>query len=974
MLTDMIDTVTKTLFGYDFFISYAHFDGKVYAAALEQALKDIDCVAFRDEAEHGQGSLLDAWLKFSIRRSSAVIVIATEAALESSHVQREVANAISWRKQMLPIDAMQVRSRVRWKGFEHERVWIEDPLAGSPCPPHPAAIVVTQLAEKLQHERKNRWTRTLIGFAIIAVFASAVFASWQWRAARQQEHIAEQQREEADRQRNKAQEQTRTAQMRLAETLHQRELSESEENNRWTAGFLLAAEASAASPDGDPNRDLYRLRTLYLSLWQPESVHQLGIPIKWIFMPNGAHWISFSKLPFVDIWNTRSMSRVGHWNVDPEHKGFTDISPFVALHEGTFELVVHDPEAASWTEGMGFNIYQEWSVTTGKFHALDREIGNETWPYRALPSRSGVSIGEFQELRKNKPQLSAVLQTLAGQPRTQKYFDKPPNEDSPANWWIDAISPLGDFLLATFYPGTGDIGRTWNANWLDWNSDHVAKTPGEDYTVALWEWDGQVYHQGSVLRPPDSPGFVAAGFGRDDNRTLLWLLQEDNTVDLVDPKTDQWLRPPIHMEGRLWAQISNHRLVTVESNGRVGLWPLSMNRPDDNSGASLDRSKLDRLRSMAFGVVYSPSQKRNASIENDQLAVWEQGNLEEQLVRKIHVDRETLNLTENNACYSQDIHTYYGDGPPHVQFATSKVQFRGDNEIIWCEDQRVTNWKDIPKNQGSTRIPATPSWTVKRATVSGPLQVWSSGRHLNSEETFLGFAADGESFLTWNQFDRTVVLRSTSSGQALGGVVADNLDFPELIKRLFVRATAWHANSGHLIGQWPSGATMEVAGSSISFTHGATRWNIRDPRTIPSAEHRGAGLILALSHSGRILATTRGNDVRLWDAATGAPISPWLSQCSVGAVWFSDDGWLWVFSDKEGFCRWPADTSDLDTSLWIDGMAEPISGMRLSPATDLLPIPEVDLQTARSQFQEEFAIVERQHATELAKWFRRHDF
>ena len=38
----------------------------------------IDCIAFRDGSEHGQGSFLDVWLRFSIRRSSAIIVVGRE--------------------------------------------------------------------------------------------------------------------------------------------------------------------------------------------------------------------------------------------------------------------------------------------------------------------------------------------------------------------------------------------------------------------------------------------------------------------------------------------------------------------------------------------------------------------------------------------------------------------------------------------------------------------------------------------------------------------------------------------------------------------------------------------------------------------------------------------------------------------------------------------------------------------------------
>src|ERR1700733_12730774 len=118
----MTDRITKVIFGYDFFISYSHSDGKPYAESLERALTGADCVAFRDESEHGQGSFLDLWLRLSIRRSSAIVVVGTKGAVQSKHVRREAENARIWKKQLLPIDVMGVRTVANWPGFEEERV------------------------------------------------------------------------------------------------------------------------------------------------------------------------------------------------------------------------------------------------------------------------------------------------------------------------------------------------------------------------------------------------------------------------------------------------------------------------------------------------------------------------------------------------------------------------------------------------------------------------------------------------------------------------------------------------------------------------------------------------------------------------------------------------------------------------------------------------------------------------------------
>jgi hypothetical protein len=205
----MISQITRVLFGYDFFLSYSHSDGKRYAQVLERDLAAADCVAFRDESEHGQGLLLELWLKLSIRRSSAIVIIGTEGAIQSAHVQREIQNAIAWKKQLIPIDLMGVRKR--WPAFDTERVWIEDPEASVPPPAGPSPRVVVELSAKLRHDKKNLWTRHLIASAGVLVVVLSAIAVWQWRRALAETAIAQEQRAEALRQKGIAERQARIA-------------------------------------------------------------------------------------------------------------------------------------------------------------------------------------------------------------------------------------------------------------------------------------------------------------------------------------------------------------------------------------------------------------------------------------------------------------------------------------------------------------------------------------------------------------------------------------------------------------------------------------------------------------------------------------------------------------------------------------------------------------------------------------------
>ncbi len=92
-LWQRLATAWERLFRYDFFISYAWADGRAYAVALVHQLKarPYRPRCFIDHTEIGGGGHLDATIRSALKRSRAMIVIGTAAALKSSEVQAEVA-------------------------------------------------------------------------------------------------------------------------------------------------------------------------------------------------------------------------------------------------------------------------------------------------------------------------------------------------------------------------------------------------------------------------------------------------------------------------------------------------------------------------------------------------------------------------------------------------------------------------------------------------------------------------------------------------------------------------------------------------------------------------------------------------------------------------------------------------------------------------------------------------------------------
>ena len=96
--------LVDAFFGYDFFISYAHIDGKVYAEALAQQMSQSGFECFLDSRESFRG---DDWLEigyWALKRTKELILVGTPGALQSLEVLREVRAFSNSRKKIVPID------------------------------------------------------------------------------------------------------------------------------------------------------------------------------------------------------------------------------------------------------------------------------------------------------------------------------------------------------------------------------------------------------------------------------------------------------------------------------------------------------------------------------------------------------------------------------------------------------------------------------------------------------------------------------------------------------------------------------------------------------------------------------------------------------------------------------------------------------------------------------------------------------
>jgi len=205
--------------------------------------------------------------------------------------------------------------------------------------------------------------------------------------------------------------------------------------------------------------------------------------------------------------------------------------------------------------------------------------------------------------------------------------------------------------------------------------------------------------------------------------------------------------------------------------------------------------------------------------------------------------------------------------------------------------------------------------------------------------------------------------------------------------------------SGEIAGILPGGGEVLIGSGGLEVRSGALRHPVRDPRETPSSQNRiwkisassgpqvpGAYSrqeIAAISPSGAYVVTVAETDeriepsyslppelsvyprhvarpaggiesatgwLRLWEAATGSPVSSWLWHESpvVGASFTSDGQWLVTITRDACIRRWPVlELPSPDDQQWLAKLGNLVSGMQLSGIADTRPMSNEALQQLR---------------------------
>jgi WD40 repeat protein len=381
--------LVDAFFGYDFFISYAHADGKLYAEGIARQLKQHGFECFLDTKESFKG---DDWQEigyWALKRTSQLILVGTQKALESEPVLREVRIFAARKKKIVPIDFSgslaldknpnnDVLQIVRSSVLQI-RESIDLLQQG------PSVVAVEELEKSFQNIRQSvKRRRSLQAFAGILLFL-VVVAFWQYL-------IAEKQQKEAFRQlatiswsiaevaRDQEQDPLKAAHYFLsAANLDERIGNLNEAKNAILAAQIESSSIYKSLVHGEPIQGvcsspdgtfLVTWDDNSAQLWDSQSGNQIGNRIKQsvgiygcLFNNSGTRFLTMSSDGTVNLWNGTNASAVGLSITNCGSMGGADFSPDGKL-------------LSTWGAD---NTTRLWNVKDGSPFGKPMNLGQQVW-------------------------------------------------------------------------------------------------------------------------------------------------------------------------------------------------------------------------------------------------------------------------------------------------------------------------------------------------------------------------------------------------------------------------------------------------------------------------------------------------------------------------------------------------------------------------------------------------------------------
>lgn len=184
-LRDLPVRFIDILFGYDFFICYAWQDGRKYAEVLAQRLREEDLVCFLDSTDFGMGQLWRMAGERALRKTSNLILIGTDGALQSEPVRRELEVFYASGRKIIPITIGDVlrskeRKELLFNYLPEDLLYIHEELGNLQFGPSENTLEELKRSFKLtrQEQKRLHWVGSA-GAIFLGLIGFAMWLNWQ---------------------------------------------------------------------------------------------------------------------------------------------------------------------------------------------------------------------------------------------------------------------------------------------------------------------------------------------------------------------------------------------------------------------------------------------------------------------------------------------------------------------------------------------------------------------------------------------------------------------------------------------------------------------------------------------------------------------------------------------------------------------------------------------------------------------------
>ncbi len=179
--------LADTVFGYDYFISYAWSDGRTYAEGLARALRKSGFECFLDSDEFRVG---DDWRKvgnWTLKRTSSLVIVGSPKAAVSEPVLYELETFRRFGNRVVPIDfegtldGKDSDARLR-KHLPDTIIRLRESLKNLAT--GPSDDVMRRLRDDFKGIRQSQWRARLLAITTVTFAVIAAVAFWMWREQR----------------------------------------------------------------------------------------------------------------------------------------------------------------------------------------------------------------------------------------------------------------------------------------------------------------------------------------------------------------------------------------------------------------------------------------------------------------------------------------------------------------------------------------------------------------------------------------------------------------------------------------------------------------------------------------------------------------------------------------------------------------------------------------------------------------------